>query len=172
MLLSEDVLPVKMNKELKRVVIYTDGACLGNPGPGGYGVVLLYGKHRKELSGGFRLTTNNRMEIMAAIVGLSALKERCKVTLYTDSQYLADAMMEGWAKRWKSNGWRRNKREKALNADLWDKLLNLCEQHDVEFVWIRGHNGNPENERCDKLSMQAAAQENLPPDMGYEHERT
>ncbi|MBC7263632.1 MAG: ribonuclease HI [Chloroflexi bacterium] len=161
-----------MNKELKRVVIYTDGACLGNPGPGGYGVVLLYGKHRKELSGGFRLTTNNRMEIMAAIVGLSALKERCKVTLYTDSQYLADAMMEGWAKRWKSNGWRRNKREKALNADLWDKLLNLCEQHDVEFVWIRGHNGNPENERCDKLSMQAAAQENLPPDMGYEHERT
>lgn len=171
-LLFENVLPAKMDKRLKQVVIYTDGACLGNPGPGGYGVILLYGKHRKELSGGFRLTTNNRMEIMAAIVGLSALKERCKVTVYTDSQYLADAMMQGWAKRWKSNGWRRNKKERALNSDLWDKLLNLCEQHDVEFVWIRGHNGNPENERCDKLSMQAAEQKNLPPDIGYERERT
>ena len=167
----ENVLPAKMDKELKRVVIYTDGACVGNPGPGGYGVILLYGKHRKEISGGFRLTTNNRMEIMAAIVGLSALKERCKVTVYSDSQYLVDAMMQGWAKRWKSNGWRRNKKEKALNADLWDKLLSLCEQHDVEFVWIRGHNGNPENERCDKLSTQAAEQKNLPPDIGYERER-
>ncbi len=170
-LLFENVLPAKMDKELKRVVIYTDGACVGNPGPGGYGVILLYGKHRKEISGGFRLTTNNRMEIMAAIVGLSALKERCKVTVYSDSQYLVDAMMQGWAKRWKSNGWRRNKKEKALNADLWDKLLSLCEQHDVEFVWIRGHNGNPENERCDKLSTQAAEQKNLPPDIGYERER-
>jgi len=169
--LFENVLPAKMDKELKRVVIYTDGACVGNPGPGGYGVILLYGKHRKEISGGFRLTTNNRMEIMAAIVGLSALKERCKVTVYSDSQYLVDAMMQGWAKRWKSNGWRRNKKEKALNADLWDKLLSLCEQHDVEFVWIRGHNGNPENERCDKLSTQAAEQKNLPPDIGYERER-
>ncbi len=111
------------------------------------------------------------MELMADIVGLSALKERCKVTVYSDSQYLVDAMMQGWAKRWKSNGWRRNKKEKALNADLWDKLLSLCEQHDVEFVWIRGHNGNPENERCDKLSTQAAEQKNLPPDIGYERER-
>ena len=126
----------------KRVVIYTDGACIGNPGPGGYGVVLLYGSHRKELSGGFRLTTNNRMEIMAAIVGLSALKTACSVTLYTDSQYLADTITKGWATRWRANGWRRNKKEKALNPDLWTELLDLCVVHDVEFVWVRGHAGN------------------------------
>jgi ribonuclease HI len=161
-----------MEKKLKQVVIYTDGACVGNPGPGGYGVILLYGNHRKELSGGFRLTTNNRMEIMAAIVGLRALKERCKVTVYTDSQYLVNAIMQGWAKRWKSNGWRKNRKEKAMNADLWDELLGLCEQHDVEFVWIRGHEGNPENERCHTLAVQAAEQKDLPPDTVYERERT
>lgn len=169
--MSESVVSSRASgKNLKHVTIYTDGACSGNPGPGGYGVVLIYGKHRKELSGGFRLTTNNRMEIMAAIVGLSALKEKCRVTLYTDSQYLVDAIMKGWAKRWKANNWYRNKKEKARNIDLWDKLLPLCEQHEVEFVWIRGHNGNPNNERCDNLSVQASAQDDLPPDVGYEEQ--
>ena len=157
-----------MSRKLDRVTIYTDGACLGNPGPGGYGVVLLHGKHRKELSGGFRLTTNNRMEMMAAIVGLNALKKRCMVKLYSDSQYLVHAIREGWAKRWRQNGWKRNKKEEALNADLWEKLLDLCDQHEVEFSWIRGHSGDKENERCDWLSVQAAKEKNLPPDTGYE----
>jgi ribonuclease HI len=155
-------------KEIKQVSIYTDGGCIGNPGPGGYGVVLLYGNHRKELSGGFRLTTNNRMEVTAAIVGLSALKTKCKVTLYTDSQYLANAIMKGWANRWRKNGWKRNRKEKALNSDLWENLLRLCEQHEVEFVWIQSHNGNPENEHCDRLSIEAAQRKDLPPDIGYE----
>jgi ribonuclease HI len=157
-----------MSEQLKRVTIYTDGACAGNPGPGGYGVVLLYGPHRKELSGGFSLTTNNRMELMAAIVGLRALKSRCAVRLCTDSQYLASAIAQGWARRWQANGWQRNRKEKALNADLWQELLELCARHEVEFVWVQGHAGNPENERCDQLSTQAAAASNLPPDTGYE----
>lgn len=153
--------------ESKKVIIYTDGACLGNPGPGGYGVVLLYGDHRREISGGFRLTTNNRMEIMAAIVGLGALKGPCSVTLYSDSQYLVDAMMKGWAARWRANGWRRNKRERAVNPDLWERLLDLSSRHRVEFVWVRGHSGNHENERCDRLSRQAAGLPGLPEDTGY-----
>jgi ribonuclease HI len=157
-----------MDKGLKRVIIYSDGACIGNPGPGGYGAVLLYGPHRKEIYGGYRLTTNNRMELIAAIAGLSALKTRCSVTLYTDSKYLADAITKGWVKRWRENGWKRNKREKAQNVDLWEKILNLCNRHDVEFKWIPGHAGNPENELCDKLSMEAARREDLLPDIGYE----
>jgi len=157
-----------MSGKTKKVTIYTDGACIGNPGPGGYAAVLLYGGHRKEISGGFRLTTNNRMEIMATIAALNALKFPCAVTLYTDSQYVVDAIMKGWAKQWQANGWRRSKREKALNADLWEKLLELCELHQVTFVWVRGHDGNPENECCDKLAMQAAQEEHLPRDTGYE----
>jgi ribonuclease HI len=156
-----------MDGPLKQVHIYTDGACLGNPGPGGYGVVLLYNQHRKDLSGGFRRTTNNRMEIMAAIAGLRALTGRCAVTLYSDSQYLVNAIMQGWAKRWRANGWMRNKREQALNADLWEQLLDLCARHEVEFVWVRGHAGHPENEYCDRLSVEAAKGNNLPPDVGY-----
>ena len=120
-----------MSKEPQKVIIYTDGACLGNPGPGGYGVVLLYDSHRKELSGGFRLTTNNRMEIMAAIVGLSALKRSCTATLYTDSQYLVNALTKGWVEKWRVNGWMRNKRDRALNQDLWEQLLALCSRHKV-----------------------------------------
>jgi len=154
---------------LKHVIIYTDGGCIGNPGPGGYGVVLLHGEHRKELSGGFRKTTNNRMELTAAITGLEALKTRCKATIYTDSQYLANGMTKGWAKRWKINGWMRNKDEKAINPDLWDRLLNLCSHHKVEFIWVRGHTGNPENERCDFLSTQSAKEKDLPPDMHFEN---
>lgn len=154
--------------EPKRVIIYTDGACLGNPGPGGYGVVLLYGAHRKELSGGFRLTTNNRMELLAAVVGLRSLKSKCNVTLYSDSQYLVNTMSKGWAERWRSQGWNRNKNEPALNADLWEQMLELSAQHNVQFRWVRGHSGNKENERCDELSVLAAQQKDLPPDLGYE----
>ena len=158
----------KLMKRLKLVTIYTDGACIGNPGPGGYGVVLLYRGHRKELLGGYRKTTNNRMEIMAAIVGLEALKEKCRVMLYSDSAYLVKAMSLDWAKRWRANGWKRNKKEKALNPDLWERLLQLCEHHQVEFMWIKGHAENPENVRCDELAMQAAQQLDLPVDYGYE----
>jgi ribonuclease HI len=151
----------------KHVTIYTDGACLGNPGPGGYGAILLYQDHKRELSGGYRTTTNNRMEIMAAIVGLEALKQKCTVTLYSDSEYLVKAMSQGWARRWRANGWKRSKREKASNADLWERLLQLCEHHEVEFSWVRGHAGTPENKRCDELAVQAAQQPDLPCDEGY-----
>jgi ribonuclease HI len=152
---------------LKHVDLYTDGACIGNPGPGGYGVVLLYKNVRKELSGGYRETTNNRMELMAAIVGLRALKQKCKVTLYSDSEYLINALSEGWAEKWRENGWKRNKRRRAFNPDLWRELLRLCDYHEIEFKWVRGHEGNAENERCDKLAMGAARQQNLPIDFGY-----
>jgi len=157
-----------MKEKLKHVTIYTDGGCLGNPGPGGYGIVLLHGEHRKELSGGYRLTTNNRMEIMAAITGLRTLRERCDVALYTDSQYLANAIMKGWAKRWQANGWKRNKSDRALNPDLWETLLDLCNKHSVIFQWVKGHAGTPENERCDLLSRTAAQLPDLPPDEAYE----
>jgi ribonuclease HI len=152
---------------LKQVTLYTDGGCINNPGPGGYGVVLLYNAHRRELSGGFRYTTNNRMEIYAAIAGLSVLKEPCRVTIYSDSQYLVHAVEKGWARRWRSKGWMRNSKEKAINPDLWEKLLNLCEIHKVEFKWVRGHAGESENERCDELAKAAASSSGLPEDEGY-----
>jgi ribonuclease HI len=155
-------------EDLKHVTIYTDGACIGNPGPGGYGVVLIYENRRKELSGGYRMTTNNRMEIMAAIVGLQALKGRCRVTMYSDSQYLVRATSQGWAKRWQAKGWMRNRRETALNPDLWETLLQLCDHHEVDFRWVKGHARSPENLRCDELAMQAAQQRDLPTDYGYE----
>lgn len=155
--------------ESKQVTIYTDGGCDPNPGPGGYGVVLLYGGKRKELSGGFRLTTNNRMEIYAAIQGLEALKVPCQVTLYTDSEYLVNAMMKGWAKRWKERGWMRSSKEKALNPDLWERLLALCELYQVTFTWLKGHAGIAENERCDQLSARARQQKDLSPDEYYEN---
>ncbi|NPU82942.1 MAG: ribonuclease HI [Syntrophaceae bacterium] len=149
------------------VTIFTDGACLGNPGPGGWGVVLLSGSHRKELSGGCRLTTNNRMELQAAIQGLQALKKPCEGTLITDSQYVFNGIDKGWARRWKEKNWMRTRREKAQNADLWQELLDLCERHRVRFQWVRGHAGNVENERCDRLAQEAARLPNLPPDPGY-----
>ncbi|MBF6600128.1 MAG: ribonuclease HI [Dehalococcoidia bacterium] len=152
----------------RQIVIHTDGACLGNPGPGGYGVVLQYGAHRRELSGGFRRTTNNRMELMAVIEGLRALKEPCDVTLYSDSQYVVRAMTEGWARRWRANGWRRDRTTKASNPDLWEELLRLTEVHNVEFRWVRGHAGNRENERCDELAVAAAEGRELAVDAGYE----
>ncbi len=152
---------------MKEVTIYTDGGCIGNPGPGGYGVVLMYGQHRKELSGGYKLTTNNRMELMAVIEGLKAIKEPCKVKLYSDSRYVVDAMKLGWAKRWQKNNWRRQKKYKVKNPDLWQQLIALCEKHQVEFIWVRGHAGNTENERCDELSYQSAEEKSLQEDKGY-----
>ena len=138
---------------MKCVELYTDGACSGNPWPGGWAAILKYGEFRKEMSGGDHVTTNNRMEITGAIEGLSALKEPCKVKLYSDSQYLVRAINEGWAERWRSRGWMRTKTDPALNSDLWEKLLALLEKHDVEFIWVKGHNGHPENERCDRLAV-------------------
>ena len=152
----------------KQVTIYTDGACTGNPGPGGYGVVLIYGEHRRELGGGYRRTTNNRMELMGAIKGLEVLNQSCRVTLHSDSQYVVEGIEKGWAKRWRGNGWMRNKREQALNPDLWGRLLDLCDKHEAEFRWVRGHSGDPENERCDQLAVQAAHREDLPMDDGFE----
>jgi ribonuclease HI len=152
---------------MKHVTIYTDGACIGNPGPGGYGAMLIYQGRRRELSGGFRRTTNNRMEIMAAIVALAALREKCRVTLYSDSEYLVKAISRGWVERWRANGWKRNRREKALNVDLWERLLRLYEYHDVQFTWVKGHAETQENIRCDELAMQAAQQPDLPVDEGY-----
>lgn len=151
-----------------KIVIYTDGACLGNPGPGGYGVVLIYNDHRKELSGGFRLTTNNRMEMRAVIEGLKALKRRCSVVIFSDSEYVVNAINKGWAERWRANGWKRNKKETAVNPDLWAELLDLCQQHDVDLRWVRGHVGVVENERADRLAVAAAQMSGLPPDSGYE----
>jgi ribonuclease HI len=152
----------------KHIIIYTDGSSLGNPGPGGYGAILLYNSHTKELSGGFRCTTNNRMEILAAIEALEALTQPCRVTLHTDSQYLVNSVTKGWARRWQRNGWMRNKKEKAINPDLWERLLTLLKTHQVEFVWVRGHAGNAGNERCDQLAREAAEQPKLPPDPGYQ----
>jgi len=156
-----------MTKDLGKVDIYTDGACSGNPGPGGYGVVLLSKGRRRELSGGFRLTTNSRMEIMAAIAGLQALKKKCRVKIYSDSKYLVDSMRNGWAERWQANGWKRSKRERAKNPDLWQQLLDLCAQHEVEFVWVKAHASNRENERCDELAVSASQSSDLPLDTGY-----
>jgi len=150
------------------VKIYTDGGCINNPGPGGYGAVLFYKNHRKELSGGFRHTTNNRMEILAAIKGLEALKEACRVTIFSDSQYLVNAIEQGWARRWQAQGWWRNRKEKAINPDLWERLLELCEKHEVKFQWIRGHAGDPGNERADELAREAALGKDLMADGTYE----
>ena len=151
------------------VEIYTDGGCEPNPGPGGYGVLLLHPKKRAEACGGFRLTTNNRMEIFAAIAGLEMLKQPCKVTLYSDSQYVVKAMMEGWVVTWKKKGWWRTNKERRENFDLWQKLDQLCQTHQVEFRWVKGHAGVLENERCDQLAMIALRQPNLPVDEGYEN---
>ncbi|CDA72230.1 ribonuclease H [Ruminococcus sp. CAG:579] len=139
---------------MKQVEIFTDGACSGNPGPGGWGAVLRYGSAEKELSGGAADTTNNRMELSAVIAALSALKEPCKVTLTSDSKYVIDAVTKGWAKKWQANGWVKSDKKPALNADLWEKLLALLEKHDVRFVWVKGHAGHPENERCDRLAVE------------------
>ena len=149
------------------VIIYTDGAAEPNPGPGGYGVVLLSGKHRKELSGGFRRTTNNRMELLAVIVGLESLTKPCRVTLYSDSKYVVDSVERGSVLKWSKNNWYRTKTDKAKNADLWARFLAIYAKHEVRFKWVRGHTGVPENERCDVLAVAAAQAYDSPHDTGY-----
>lgn len=136
-----------------KVEIFTDGACSGNPGPGGYGAILRVGEHVKEISGGEADTTNNRMELMGVISALSALKYPCEVVLTTDSKYVVDSVTKGWAKKWRANNWIKSDKKPALNADLWERLLDLLEVHNVQFVWVKGHAGHPENERCDKLAV-------------------
>lgn len=161
-----------MSDNRKQVVMYTDGGCDPNPGgPGGYGTVLLSQGKRKELSGGFRASTNNRMELYAVLKGLEALKEPCAVTVYSDSRYVVNAINKGWARKWKARNWWRSKTERAANVDLWERLLALCDTHTVTFAWVRGHVGVPENERCDQLAMQALRQTGLPVDEGYEGEK-
>ena len=140
---------------MKEVSLYTDGACRGNPGRGGWGAILVYGRFEKEMSGGEEMTTNNRMELLAAISGLEALKEPCSVTLYSDSKYLVDAFLLGWVESWRAAGWRRGKDE-LKNPDLWTRLYELTEKHEVKFVWVKGHNGHDYNERCDKLATDFA----------------
>ncbi|MDD6188110.1 MAG: ribonuclease HI [Clostridiales bacterium] len=138
---------------MKQVELYTDGACSGNPGPGGWGCVLIYRGAEKELSGGEAETTNNRMELLAVINGLEALREPCAVTLYSDSKYVIDALKLGWAKKWRAAGWMRNKKEPAKNPELWERLLALTEKHEMSYVWVKGHAENEYNNRCDKLAV-------------------
>jgi ribonuclease HI len=146
------------------IIIYTDGSARGNPGPGGFGVVMLSGSHRKELSQGFKLTTNNRMELLAAVVGLEALKVKpCKVTIYTDSKYVADSVEKRWVFNWVKSNFKGKK-----NSDLWRRFLMAYENHFVKFIWVKGHANIPGNERCDQLAVEASFQSNLPDDVGYQ----
>ena len=141
---------------MKKIEIFTDGACSGNPGPGGYGVILKYKDNVKELCGGEPDTTNNRMELTAVITGLKALKEPCEVDLYSDSKYIIDAVTKGWAVKWKQNNWIKSDKKKALNSDLWEQLLELLKIHKVNFFWVKGHAGHAENERCDQLAVKGS----------------
>ncbi len=151
------------------IVIYTDGGAINNPGPGGYGIVICNGDNRREISGGFRLTTNNRMEMMASIVALKEIRGNGRpIVLYSDSSYLVNGISKGWAKSWRARGWRKSDGAPALNADLWEELLNLLVGESVTFRWVKGHAGNELNEVCDKLAVAAARSEGLPPDHGYE----
>jgi ribonuclease HI len=153
----------------EKVVVFTDGSANADSGAGGYGVILKYRESVKELSGGFRKTTNNRMEIMACIEGLRALKKKSDVVIFSDSQYVVNSISKGWAKKWQAQNWMRNDKESAENPDLWAQLLELCNQHNVEFQWVKGHNGTRENERCDRLALAAAQKRNLPADEGFEN---
>lgn len=154
------------------IIIYTDGGCRGNPGPGGYGAVIIDGTKRTELSRGYRLSTNNRMELMACIAALKALKKPADVVLHSDSRYVVNGIDKGWARKWRDNNWMRTKKDPAENADLWEQLLDLCDLHRVRFVWVRGHAGDPENERCDELATTAADGVNLQEDVAYVRGRT
>ena len=140
---------------MKLVEIYTDGACSGNPGPGGWGAILRYGAHEKELSGGEAMTTNNRMELTAVIAALEALKESCAVELWSDSKYVVDALSLGWAEKWRANGWKKPDKKSALNPDLWEKLLTLAAEHEMHYHWVKGHADNEYNNRCDALAVAA-----------------
>ena len=137
---------------MKEVSLYTDGACRGNPGRGGWGAILVYGKYEKEMSGGEPMTTNNRMELMAAIAGMEALREPCRIVLTSDSKYLTDAINKGWLESWKKNGWKKADKSAVLNVELWQRIDELLSVHEVSFVWVHGHTGHPYNERCDALA--------------------
>jgi ribonuclease HI len=150
--------------EKPRITIYTDGSCLGNPGPGGYGAILVCGEHRKELAEGFSGTTNNRMEMRAVIAALESLKQPSEIELFTDSQYVKKAFTDGWLKSWQKNGWKTAAKQPVKNQDLWKHMVKLIEGHSVTWRWVRGHSGHPENERCDVLARNAASGRNLPPD--------
>lgn len=149
--------------------LYSDGGAEPNPGKGGYGIILSWQRKRKEFSQGYNLTTNNRMELLGVITGLEKLKTKSIVNIYTDSRYVIDGIEKGWAEKWKSKNWYRNKKEKAINIDLWSRLLDLISKHDVKFNWVKGHNGHPENERCDFLATKALQSDNLIDDDGYEN---
>lgn len=153
--------------DLKHVELYTDGACSGNPGPGGYGAILIHGAKRREISQGYTLTTNNRMELRAVIAGLELLRYPCQVDVFSDSKYVVDAIEKRWAVSWRAKGWRRSTGEKALNADLWAQLLDILAKHKVKFHWVRGHAGHAENERCDELAVAATANPHRIPDEGF-----
>ncbi|MFN3240983.1 MAG: ribonuclease HI [Planctomycetota bacterium] len=150
-----------------RVTIYSDGACLGNPGRGGYGTVMLFGDHRKELQQGYRLTTNNRMELLGAIVGLEALSRPCAVDLYSDSTYVVNAMSKGWLAGWQKRGWKTASKQPVKNQDLWRRLIAAVADHEVRWHWVKGHSGDPENERCDTLAVEAANGAGLLDDDGF-----
>ncbi len=150
------------------IVIHTDGGALNNPGPGGYGAVIDDGAARKEISGGYRRTTNNRMELTACIKALETIEKPSNIILFSDSKYVVDAVTKRWAEKWRRNNWMRNNKDEALNPDLWERLLDLLDRHHVAFRWVRGHSGNPENERCDQLVRMESAKSGLPPDEAYE----
>lgn len=155
---------------MQKVIIHTDGSCLGNPGPGGWAAILALDgtDHRRELAGGFRRTTNNRMELTAVVEALSALKTPCRTEVYTDSQYVRNAVEKKWLFAWRSRGWRKADKKPVPNSDLWRLLLPLLQRHDVRFFWLRGHAGDSENERCDRLARSFAQNDDLPADIGYE----
>ena len=152
---------------MKEVTIYTDGGAKGNPGPGGFGVVLKSGGHRKEMMGGFEHTTNNRMELMGAITAFEALKEPCRVKFYSDSKYVVDSMRQGWLEGWKKRGWKKSDKKPVLNQDLWRRLDAASSKHEVEWNWVKGHAGHDDNERCDELVGEAVDAGNLAVDEGY-----
>lgn len=157
---------INENPVPKQITLFTDGSCLGNPGPGGFGVLLRYQQHEKCLSGGYRLTTNNRMELLAAIKGLEVLKEPCQIDLYTDSQYVRQGITQ-WLAGWKRNGWRTASKQPVKNQDLWQRLDTAASRHNINWHWVKGHSGHPENERVDELARQAASADALTEDTGF-----
>jgi len=163
---------MKPRTEIPDVELYSDGGAEPNPGKGGFGVILSYKGHRKEFFQGYRLTTNNRMELMGVIFGLEKLKTKSNVQVYTDSKYVIDGITKGWAEKWKKNGWKRTKNTKAINSDLWDRLLNIIAKHNVKFSWVKGHSGHPENERCDALASEGINSTDPIEDTGYEPNET
>jgi ribonuclease HI len=153
---------------MKKVIIHTDGGCKGNPGPGGYGVVMVCGKHRRELSAGFRMTTNNRMELRAAIIALQSLTEPCEVELHSDSKYLIDAISKRWIEGWQKKGWKTAAKQPVKNQDLWQLMLTAMARHTIDWRWVKGHAGHAENERCDVLANLAIKEKNLAEDVGFD----